>query len=769
MQSRNSTPIPQPDLSPTGCPMSRRSQDFDAFGDDFRLDPAETLRWSRVEEPVFFNPRLGYWIVSRYEDVKAVFRDNILFSPSIVLEKITPSPPEAAEILNRYDYAMNRTLVNEDEPAHTERRRLLMEDFLPERLEHHAPMIRKLTNDHIDAFIDKGRANLVTEMFWEIPQVVALQFLGVSEEDIGDLKSFSVAHVVNTWGRPAPEEQLAVAEGVGKFWQASGRILEKMKLDPDAPGWMQSSIRQYLKHPEIVTHSYLHSMMMAILVAAHETTANASANAFRLLLSQPDIWQEIVENPALIPNAVEQCLRHSGPIAGWRRMATADTEIGGVKIPKGAKLLIAVASANHDERHFENPDALDLYRNNSTDHLNFGYGSHQCMGKNIGRMEMRIFLDEMTRRLPHLRLAEQEFEFPANISFRGPKALWVEWNPALNPERVAPNQMRAPRDFPVGPPEKASIMRDLQVAQALVQSGILHLTLKDPHGRDLPQWRPGSHIDLAADGFSRKYSLCGDPTDRSTWQVAILNEPDGRGGSAHFHATLRPGSKVRAAGPFNLFQLDETADSYLLIAGGIGITPILAMADRLKARNKPYSLIYCGKNQAEMPLMARVMKDHADRLTIYARDRGQRANLKALTTDLPEGRKIYACGPTRLLDELEALSGAWSDGTFNCEHFNTTNAILNPENEHAFKVVLKDSGLELDVRADQTLLEVLNSAGIDINCDCREGLCGSCEAEVIDGEVDHRDRVLSRPEREAGKRMMTCCSRAVGEKITLAL
>lgn len=769
MQSNDTTRYAKDALSPTGCPMSRRSQAFDAFGDGFRLDPAEALRWSRAGEPVFYNPRLGYWIVSRYADVKAVFRDNILFSPSIVLEKITPSPPEAAEILERYGYAMNRTLVNEDEPAHTERRRLLMDDFLPERLEHHAPMIRKLTNDYIDKFIDKGRANLVSEMFWEIPQVVALQFLGVSEEDIGDLKSFSVAHVVNTWGRPEPEEQLAVAEGVGQFWQASGRILEKMKADPDAPGWMQSSIRQYIKHPEIVTHSYLHSMMMAILVAAHETTANASANAFRLLLSQPDIWQQIVENPALIPNAVEECLRHSGPIAGWRRMATADTEIGGVKIPKGAKLLIAVASANHDERHFENPDALDLYRNNSTDHLNFGYGSHQCMGKNIGRMEMRIFLDELTRRLPHLHLAEQVFEFPANISFRGPKELWVEWDPAQNPERVAPEAMRAPRNFSVGPPEKASIMRDLVVRDAKVQSGVLYLTLQDPRGRMLPQWRPGSHIDLAAGGFSRKYSLCGDPADRSAWQLAVLNEPDGRGGSAYFHANLQTGSAVRAAGPFNLFQLDETADMYLLIAGGIGITPILAMADRLKALNRPYALIFAGRNRADMPLLARVIDDHGKNLKLFAKNDEQRVDLAELTRNLPEGCKLYACGPDRMLADLETLSGDWPVGTYNSEHFSTTNGLLDPEQEHAFKVVLKDSGLELEVRADQTLLEVLNGAGIDINCDCREGLCGSCEAEVIEGGIDHRDRVLSRPERATGRRMMTCCSRASGGKITLAL
>ena len=154
--------------------------------------------------------------------------------------------------------------------------------------------------------------------------------------------------------------------------------------------------------PDVVTNSYLHSMMMAGIVAAHETTAHASANAMRLLLQNRGVWDEICANSSLIPNAVEECLRFSGSVVAWRRLAMADTQIGDVAIPKGAKLLIVTASANHDERHFENADTLDIYRDNTTDHLTFGYGSHQCMGKNLARMEMRIFLEEFTKRLPHI-------------------------------------------------------------------------------------------------------------------------------------------------------------------------------------------------------------------------------------------------------------------------------------------------------------------------------------------------------------------------------
>lgn len=755
-------------VSPTGCPVSHRAAQFDPFGAAFRLDPAEVLRWSRADEPVFYSPTLGYWIVSRHADVRAVFRDNLLFSPAIALEKITPSPPEAAAILERYGYAMNRTLVNEDEPAHMERRRLLMDDFLPERLAHHAPMVRRLTTEHIDRFVDRGRADLVAEMFWEIPQIVALEFLGVDEADIANLKSFSVAHTVNTWGKPAPDEQLAVAEAVGQFWQASGRILDKMKANPEGPGWMKSSIRQHLKHPEIVTESYLHSMMMAILVAAHETTANASANAFRLLLSQPEIWAEIVANPALIPNAAEECLRHSGPIAAWRRMATADTVLAGIAIPKGAKLLIATASANHDERRFENPDQFDLYRDNTTDHLNFGYGSHQCMGKNIGRMEMRIFLDELTRRLPHLRLVpDQVFEYPANVSFRGPKAVWVEWNPALNPERAG--AVRAPIDFPIGPPEKSALTRRLRVERAEVTGAVLHLTLRDPKGRPLPDWSPGAHIDLISSGFTRKYSLCGPASARDRFEVAILREDGGKGGSVHFHETLREGGEISVAGPRNLFRLDETAPSYLLIAGGIGITPILAMADRLRALGKPYALHFAGRTRAGMPLLARVKRDHGAALTVHAGDEGHRMDLKHLTGGLADGGQVYACGPTRMLTALEDLAAGWPEGRLHIEHFSAEDQSLDPAREHGFQAILADSGLSVQVRPDQTLFQALTDAGIDLNCDCKEGLCGSCEAAVVDGEIDHRDRVLSRAERAEGRRMMTCCSRAKGDRITLAL
>jgi cytochrome P450 len=137
-------------------------------------------------------------------------------------------------VLASYGFALNRTLVNEDEPAHMPRRRALMDPFTPEALKHHEPMVRELARDYVDRFIDDGRADLVDQMLWEMPLTVALHFLGVPEEDMDTLRKYSIAHTVNTWGRPKPEEQVAVAHAVGNFWQYAGKVLDKMRQDPSA-------------------------------------------------------------------------------------------------------------------------------------------------------------------------------------------------------------------------------------------------------------------------------------------------------------------------------------------------------------------------------------------------------------------------------------------------------------------------------------------------------------------------------------------------------
>jgi len=761
-----------PALSPTGCPVSARAASFDPFQPAYLQDPPEYVRWAREQEPVFYSPTLGYWVVTRFESIKAVFRDNVTFSPSIALEKITPTGGEVKQVLATYGYAMNRTLVNEDEPAHMPRRRALLDPFTPEQLKQHEDRVRQLARSYVDRFINDGDADLVDQMLWEVPLLVAMVFMGVPDEDMDTLRKFSIAHTVNTWGRPKPEEQIEVAHAVGNFWQLAGKVLERMRQDPDRPGWMQYAIRKQSEHPEVVTDSYLHSMMMAGIVAAHETTANATANAIKLLLERPEVWRELCDDPSLIPNAVEECLRHSGSVAAWRRSVVTDTVIEGVRIPAGSKLLMVTASANHDEARFADADLFDIRRENASDHLTFGYGSHQCMGKNLARMEMQVILQELTRRLPHMRLKTQEFSYLPNTSFRGPEHLWVEWEPVQNPERSAPALREEHLPIRLGEPSRHSITRPVTVESVTqAASNVVRLRLVAPDGQPLPRWTPGAHIDVECGSpeLTRQYSLCGARGDTSALEIGVLREPEGRGGSEWIHANVRPGMTLRIRGPRNHFRLDEGAKHLILIAGGIGITPISAMAGRARELGMSYEIHYSGRSRTCMPFVEELQVLHGSRISVYAADEGRRAELAALLACPKPGTQIYACGPQRMLTALEAICGAWPGDALRIEHFVPAGSALDPAREHAFEAELKDSGIVVTVAADQTLLQALRKANIDVQSDCEEGLCGSCEVRVLSGEVDHRDVVLTRAERLANQKMMSCCSRACGQRIVIEI
>ena len=777
-QETGGCPVTHASASAEGCPLSRMAETFDPFQDAYMADPADFVRWSRDQMPVFYSPKLQYWVVTRYQAIKDIFRDPITFSPSNVLEPVGTAPPAFKEILGQYDYAMNRTLVNEDEPMHMARRRVLMEPFTPEHLREHEPMVRRLVTEAIDRFIDKGRVDLVRELFWDVPFSVALHFLGIDDDaDRATMKRFAIAHTVNAFGRPTPEQSVEIAHTVGQFWQFSGQVLEKMRQTPDGPGWMRYSIRQQKLHPEVVTDSYLHSMMMAIIVAAHESTSFATTNALKLLLEHPDDWRDLCANPELISPAMEECLRHSGSIASWRRRATRDVEIEGVSIPAGARLLLVVNSANHDPRQFADADLFDIRRDNAVEHLTFGFGAHQCLGKNIGRMEMQIMIGELSRRLPHMRLVPQRYEYVHNLAFRGPRALLVEWDPEANPERRHPSVREWTQEVRLGAPLAKNAVRTLRVESTRhVARDTVLLRLVSRHGSALPQWTPGAHIDIECGetGLARQYSLCGDPTDRGAWEVAVLKDPESRGGSHWIHENARPGKVLRLRGPRNHFHLDESHPGrYVFIAGGIGITPIMAMARRARDLGRDYEFHYSCSSREGLAFSEELAAMHAECLQLHISAEGRRNDFTALARRLTgTDVQIYACGPSRMLEGLQRAIDAAGlpEGCLHVEHFSNEQPKLDPAKEQAFEVELLNTGLVLTVPNDATLLDTLRSKNIDVQSDCEEGLCGVCEVAVISGDIDHRDSILSPAERRESKRMMACCSRArQGAKLVLDL
>jgi ferredoxin-NADP reductase len=293
--------------------------------------------------------------------------------------------------------------------------------------------------------------------------------------------------------------------------------------------------------------------------------------------------------------------------------------------------------------------------------------------------------------------------------------------------------------------------------------GVLALTLRHPLGEPLPAWEPGAHVDvLPAPGLERQYSLCGDPADRSAWRIAVLRERPGRGGSAHVHEQLGEGGKVRVRGPRNNFRL-EPAPRYLFVAGGIGITPILPMLAAAEAAGADWTLLYGGRTRESMAFVEELGR-YGDRVTIAPEDESGLLDLPSVLDDVPEGTLVYCCGPGPLLDAVEARCPS---GVLRVERFRPKEQETGGDT--AFEVELAQSGRTLTVAPDVSVLDAVRAAGVEVLYSCTEGTCGTCETDVLDGEPDHRDSVLTDDERAAGETMMICVSRCRGKRLVLDL
>lgn len=287
--------------------------------------------------------------------------------------------------------------------------------------------------------------------------------------------------------------------------------------------------------------------------------------------------------------------------------------------------------------------------------------------------------------------------------------------------------------------------------------GVRLLRLVSPDGADLPAWTPGSHIDLHTGDLVRQYSLCGDLADRHSWTVAVLREPESRGGSSFVHDKLAPGDTALVRGPRNHFAL-EPAPRYRFIAGGIGITPLLPMLAAATTAGADWTLEYGGRSRASMAFAEDVLATYGDRIHLLPQDEVGLLPLDRILADPQPGELVYCCGPTPLLSAVEEACRAWPQGALHMEHFSPK--VIDGATDVAFEVELADTGTTLPVPADRSILDVVREAGLDPLTSCEEGTCGTCETGVLAGDVDHRDSILTAAEQEANDVMYICVSRA---------
>lgn len=293
-------------------------------------------------------------------------------------------------------------------------------------------------------------------------------------------------------------------------------------------------------------------------------------------------------------------------------------------------------------------------------------------------------------------------------------------------------------------------------ARRTVATDVVALDLAPLDGSALPEWEPGAHVDLeVAPGTERQYSLV-TTTAEGHWRLAVLREPDGRGGSVAVHDDLAVGDEVVVAGPRNHFGFDPTRPA-VFIAGGIGITPLTAMIEAAERAGTPWELHYAGRSRSRMAFVDDLVAAHPERVVVAAADEHPRLNVIGLLAE-PRDAVVYCCGPRGLMDAVESAAAHWPAGSVRVERFEPAADVDAPG--EPFEVELTLTGTTVTVPADRTLLEVAEEAGAFVLSSCREGTCGTCETPVLEGAVEHRDTVLSPEEQADDRTMMVCVSRA---------
>lgn len=723
--------------------------------DELDDDPYPTWQYMRKHAPVAWLPAADAWFVTTFETCAIVGEPGNGFIGA-----------EDHPTLSRVFGKPNVLTSNGDE--HKDLREGIDPSLQPKSVnEHIDDIVRPVAREYLEKLRAKTSGDLVTEFFEPVSVEALRHVMGLNHlVDADTLRRWFTdlnSGIANF--SLEPEGFSAADRAADEINEIVVPHLEKLRREPD-DSMLSHMIWAGREGGEPRPVELIMPSLRVLLLGGMQEPGHAAASSMYGLFLEPDQLAAVYADPdEHIPLAVNEGLRWIAPIGVVERQAERDVELMGQLIPKGSIVQVALASANRDETRFDEPDRFNIFRS-SGPHQAFGNGEHFCAGHFFGRQVERIMFEELFEALPNLRLDPAQKPVVNGWVFRAPKSLPSIWDPNPIPvEAATPAQSVA-----VGITPTTTRMPDTYdlVVKGMVRQteDVMTLTLVAPDGSDLPEWTPGAHIDLwVTEERAGQYSLAGDPADRKTYVISVLREPQSRGTSEYVLDYLRPGQTMQIGGPRNNFELVER-DNYLFIAGGIGITPMLPMMNQAERDGKTWRLAYCGSSRSNMSHLADV-EAHPSCTELFVKDEHRRANIETLIQEAAAaGATVYSCGPERMLDEVEALGEKHNVEVF-IERFDAGEA--HRDTDRAFEIKLAKSGETYEVAPGDTALRVLLNNGYEIRRSCSEGNCGSCETRVIEGEIDHRDVLLTKAQREKNDRMMVCVSRAKGDSVTLDL
>ena len=749
---------------------------LDLRNPNFTVEGNRLLAELRARGPVCRVEPLGRLGFLRWAECDAILRDFKTFS--VQFEHSRPVPGAGDE--------MNLdTLLREDPPKHTRVRALMQQAFTPARVAAMEPHTRDITRKLIDDIMAGGTAcEFLHQFTLPLPSTVMSGLLGVEPSMMETFARWANSILLGPNTAHAIKDEAARQKRYQEILRDAkdmeAYLLERLEEHRKSP---QNDLMTYLLQAaeggDRLTEREVLTLCKLCVIAGNDLTTQAITLTMNCLLDHPEQMRLLADDLSLAANAFEEGLRFNGPVVALGRKALRDVEMGGVKVPAGCVVAPVVSSANHDETVFDKPEVFDI-RRKIPRILSMSSGNHQCIGQPLARLEARVAFEEWFARVSSFD-RKGEPVLTRQVGLRGFDQLPVAFQ--LRPAKVVkPPEESAVKEMATA--EKLAAMSDKQLGLDKRQIMTVRVAalwdvstttklfcLTHATGGLLPRFTPGSHIVIHMRDGSKvhrnAYSLInGGYGEGLAYFIAVQLSPTSKGGSKYMHEKVMRGAELTISVPANYFPTAEHATKHLLIAGGIGITPLLAHRSQLKLLEQRVELHYAFRSAETAAFVPFLTFQSDPNVHLYDNSLGQKLDIPALIRRQPEGTHVYTCGPSGLMDAVVEAAEAlgWPPESIHVERFGAGPR----KGDEPFEAVCQRSGKTVQVGAAEHLLDCLEHAGIEVPFGCRAGSCGTCEVGVLAGSIIHRDSVLSAAERAEGKKLLACVSRGKG-RLTLDL